>query len=139
MVVAWQVSTEISPASLDWRGNSLDRAPDLWPVCDDVVDTHPVERIHVSATSEPGRDLAAPSSWDGYVLEPHERPEDWGWHQEFKVVPRVLGWLAVVSLLLMLVGNHSGRVENLWVIGTAVVIAAALIRDQVRRRNTWRN
>ena len=55
------------------------------------------------------------------------------------MVPRVLGWLAVVSLLLMLVGNHSGRVENLWVIGTAVVIAAALIRDQVRRRNTWRN
>ncbi len=92
----------------------------------------------MSTSSEPGRDVATPS-WDGYVLEPHERPEDWGWQQEFKVVPRILGWLAVVSLLLMLVGNHTGRVENLWVIGTAVLIAGILIRDAVRRRHAWRN
>jgi len=98
-----------------------------------------VERSPVSAPTEPGRDLATPSPLDGYVLEPHERPEDWGWHQEFKVVPRILGWLAVISLLLMLVGNHTGRVENLWVIGTAAVIAAYLVRDAVRRRNAWRN
>lgn len=97
-----------------------------------------VERIHVSATPESGRDLAHPSL-DGYVLEPHERPEDWGWHQEFKVVPRVLGWLAVISLLLMLIGNHPGQVENLWVIGTAAVIVAVLIRDALRRRDAWRN
>jgi len=97
-----------------------------------------VERIHVSAPSEPGRRPAHPSL-DGYVLEPHERPEDWGWHQEFKLVPRVLGWLAVVSLLLMLIGNHTGQVEDLWVLGTAAVIAAILIRDAVRRRNAWRN
>lgn len=93
----------------------------------------------MSATTEPGHNLPATSSWDGYVLEPHERPEDWGWHQEFKVVPRVLGWLAVISLLLMLVGNHTGRVENLWVLGTAALIVAVLIRDQVHRRNAWRN
>lgn len=92
----------------------------------------------MSTPSEPGHDLTRPSL-DGYVLEPHERPEDWGWHQEFKVVPRVLGWLAVVSLLLMLIGNHEGRVEDLWVIGTAAGIAAILIRDAVRRRNAWRN
>ncbi|MDQ3054861.1 MAG: DUF2631 domain-containing protein [Actinomycetota bacterium] len=39
----------------------------------------------------------------------------------------------------MLVGNHTGQVENLWVIGTAAVIAAYLVRDAVRRRNAWRN
>ncbi|CAN5386123.1 hypothetical protein BH24ACT9_BH24ACT9_00050 [soil metagenome] len=94
----------------------------------------------MSATAEPGRDLASTSSWDGYVLEPHERPEDWGWHQEFTVVPRVLGWLAVVSLVLMvLFGNHTGQVEDLWTIGTAAVIAGVLVWDTVRRRNAWRN
>ena len=98
-----------------------------------------VERIPVSATAEPGHDPAVPSPLDGYVLEPHERPEDWGWHQEFKVLPRVLGWLAVISLLLMLIGNHTGRVENLWVLATAAVIVAMLIRDQIRRRKAWRN
>jgi len=95
--------------------------------------------IQVSTASQPGREIDTASSWDGYVLEPHERPEDWGWHQEFKVVPRVLGWLAVISLLLMLVGNHTGRVENLWVIGTAAVIVAILVREALRRRNAWRN
>lgn len=101
---------------------------------------HSVERIQVSAIPEPGRELAATSSWDGYVLEPHERPEDWGWHQEFNVLPRILGWLAVVSLVLMvLFSNHTGQVEDLWVIGTAAVIAAVLIRGSVRRRNAWRN
>ena len=94
----------------------------------------------MSATAEPGRDLASTSSWDGYVLEPPERPEDWGWHQEFTVVPRVLGWLAVVSLVLMvLFGNHTGQVEDIWVIGTAAVIAGLLVRDAIRRRNAWRN
>ena len=92
----------------------------------------------MNPSSEPSRDLAAPS-WDGYRLEPHERPEDWGWHQEFKVVPRILGWLSVISLLLMLIGNHTGQVEDLWVVGTAAVIAGILIRDAVRRRHAWRN
>lgn len=93
----------------------------------------------MSATVEPGHE-PAPTSFDGYVLVPHERPEDWGWHQEFKVVPRVLGWLAVVALLLMAVfGNHTGKVEDLWVVGTAAVIAAVLVRDGLRRRNAWRN
>ncbi|MDQ3734465.1 MAG: DUF2631 domain-containing protein [Actinomycetota bacterium] len=93
----------------------------------------------MSATAEPGHD-PAPTSFDGYVLVPHERPEDWGWHQEFKVIPRVLGWLTVVSLVLMvLFGNHTGDVENLWTLGIAGLIVAILIRDAVRRRNAWRN
>jgi len=42
-------------------------------------------------------------------------------------------------LLLMLIGNHTGQVEDLWVLGTAAVIAGILIRDAMRRRNAWRN
>lgn len=92
----------------------------------------------MSATAEPGHDPAT-TTFDGYVLVPHERPEDWGWHQEFKVIPQVLGWFAVVSLVLMvLFGNHTGGVENLWVLGTAAFIVALLIGDTLRRRNAWR-
>lgn len=93
----------------------------------------------MSAAAEPGHDPVT-SPLDGYVLVPHERPEDWGWHQEFKVVPRIFGWIAVVSLVLMvLFGNHDGRVEDLWVIGVAAVIAAYLVHDGLRRRNAWRD
>lgn len=92
----------------------------------------------MSTTAGPGHDLATRSPATGELVA-HERPEDWGWHLEFKVLPRVVGWLSVVSLLAMLIGNHTGRVENLWVLGTVAVIVAVLIRDAVRRRNAWRN
>lgn len=96
-----------------------------------------VERIQVSQPAQPGHGVATqPAS--GHELVPRERPEDWGWHREFKVLPRVVGWLAVVSLLAMIVGNHNGQVENLWVLGTAAVIVAVLIWDGMRRRNAWR-
>jgi hypothetical protein len=35
----------------------------------------------------------------------------------------------------MLIGNHRGRVENLWLIGTAAVIAALLVGDWLMRKN----
>lgn len=103
-----------------------------------LSDPPSAERIQVSSTAEPGHDLAPRSSTE-HDLVPHERPEDWGWHQDFKVLPRVVGWLSVVSLLLMLIGNHDGQVENLWVLGTAALIVGVLIRDMVRRRNAWRD
>lgn len=70
---------------------------------------------------------------------PHEHPEDWGWHHEWRRSTPVIGWLAVVSLLLMIVGNHRGHIEDLWLIGVAAAMALLLIRDRLRRRNAWRD
>ena len=48
---------------------------------------------------------------------------------------RIGGVTTIILLLLMLIGNHRGRVENLWLIGTAAVIAALLVGDWLMRKN----
>jgi hypothetical protein len=69
----------------------------------------------------------------------HERPEDWGWHGEAGKAGRITGYVMIVFLLVMLVGNHEGRVEDLWLIGFALAIAVSLLWDARRRKNAWRS
>jgi hypothetical protein len=69
----------------------------------------------------------------------HERPEDWGWHGEAGKAGRITGYVMIVFLLVMLVGNHEGRVEDLWLIGFALTIAVSLLWDARRRKNAWRS
>jgi hypothetical protein len=69
----------------------------------------------------------------------HERPEDWGWHGEAGKAGRITGYVMIVFLLVMLVGNHEGRVEDLWLIGFALAIAVSLVWDARRRKNAWRS
>jgi hypothetical protein len=69
----------------------------------------------------------------------HERPEDWGWHGEAGKAGRIAGCLIMVVLLAMIVGNHRGRVEDLWLIGIALAILVSLIWDTRRRKNAWRS
>jgi hypothetical protein len=69
----------------------------------------------------------------------HERPEDWGWHGGAGKTARVLGYVMIVFLLVMLVGNHEGRVEDLWLVGSALAILISLIWDSRRRKNAWRS
>ncbi len=68
-----------------------------------------------------------------------EQPEDWGWHHEWRRSTPIIGWVATVSLLLMIFGNHIGHVEDLWLIGVAAVMALLLIRGRLKRRNAWRD
>jgi hypothetical protein len=69
----------------------------------------------------------------------HERPEDWGWHGEAGKAGRIAGYVMIVFLLVMMVGNHRGRVEDLWLIGFALAILVSLIWDARRRKNAWRS
>jgi uncharacterized protein DUF2631 len=69
----------------------------------------------------------------------HERPEDWGWHGEGGKTARITGYLMIVFLLVMLIGNHEGRVEDLWLIGFALTLLVSLIWDARRRKNAWRS
>lgn len=48
---------------------------------------------------------------------------------------RIGAIVSVVILLLMLVGNHKGFIENLWVLGVAGIIVLALVADGVMRKN----
>ena len=68
----------------------------------------------------------------------HERPEEWGWHHEMGKFGRIALWIPILFLLAMLLGNHEGQVENLWLIGSAVLLVVILIWDVRRRKNAWR-
>jgi hypothetical protein len=50
----------------------------------------------------------------------------------------IAGWATVVILLLFTIGNHEGSTEDIWLVGTAVVIAGSLILHTIRRRHAWR-
>ena len=69
----------------------------------------------------------------------HERPEDWGWHGETGKTGRIAAVAMIVLLLVMMFGNHEGRIEDLYLIGAALIILIALIRDHFRRKNAWRS
>ncbi len=70
----------------------------------------------VQGVAQPGREMAHVAP-DSHPVE-HERPEDWGWHGETGKWGRIGGWIAVLVTLTFLIGNHEGRVENLWILGT---------------------
>jgi hypothetical protein len=44
-----------------------------------------------------------------------------------------------VILLTYLYGNHEGRMEDLWIVGVALVIVLILLWDIRRRKNAWRS
>jgi hypothetical protein len=39
----------------------------------------------------------------------------------------------------MLIGNHEGRMEDLWLVGTALAMVLLLLWDARRRKNAWRS
>jgi len=69
----------------------------------------------------------------------HEEPADWGWHGQTGKKGRIGAWFAVFAILSYLIGNHEGRVEDIYVAGTAVLLAVILIWDIFRRKNAWRS
>ncbi|MFG3705071.1 DUF2631 domain-containing protein [Micromonospora sp. NPDC047670] len=52
---------------------------------------------------------------------------------------RIGAVLSALVLLAMLCGNHEGRVENIWLIGLAVLLLVIVIGDAVLRRNGLRS
>ncbi|HEY2203212.1 MAG TPA: DUF2631 domain-containing protein [Pseudonocardia sp.] len=73
------------------------------------------------------------------TVDPEDEPSAaWGWHGGFPRGMVIAGWVSTIFILLMLFGNHQGRVEDVWLIGTALVMAAGLIRHQMKARRSWR-
>ena len=52
---------------------------------------------------------------------------------------RIGAVLTALVLLAMLCGNHRGRVEDIWLIGIAVLLLAIVIGDAILRRNGLRS
>ena len=74
-----------------------------------------------------------------HAVDPVDEPSaEWGWHGTFPRATRVAGWISAAILLLMLIGNHQGHIEDVWLVAIALCIIAGLIYDQIKRRTAWR-
>lgn len=72
-------------------------------------------------------------------VNPADEPSaEWGWHGQFPRLTRITGWLVALGLLAMIIGNHRGNIEDLWLIGLAAGLVFILLRDAARRRTAWR-
>ncbi len=61
----------------------------------------------------------------------------WGWSKINHRTWYGVGVFAIGFLLLMMRGNHVGKVEDVFLVAFAVVIAVILIRDIWGRRRGW--
>jgi hypothetical protein len=59
----------------------------------------------------------------------------WGWSGESRKTFRIAGWVVAAILLLMMIGNHSGHVEDIFLTGFALGIIAILLRDSYLSRH----
>ena len=94
--------------------------------------THP----DTSRVNQPNREEAVVRH-DAQPVE-HERPEEWGWHGETGRAGRIGVVIAILWTLAYLVGNHEGRVEDLWILGIVLGLVLILVWDWRRRKNAWR-
>lgn len=62
---------------------------------------------------------------------------EWGWSYHNPKVFHIGGLLAAAFLLFMIHGNHTGRVEDLFLIGFAAIIVGFVARDWWLRRRGW--
>lgn len=62
----------------------------------------------------------------------------WGWHGEYPKLNRWIAVAAIVSLLSMLIGNHKGHIEDVWLIVFASFTALWLAVDIISKRGRWK-
>jgi hypothetical protein len=73
------------------------------------------------------------------AVDTHDEPSaEWGWHGGFPRATRIAGWVTAAVMFLMLIGNHRGHTEDIWLIGIGTAIVIALVVDRVRARTAWR-
>lgn len=61
---------------------------------------------------------------------------EWGWSKENPRLQQIGGLLGAAFLLLMLHGNHTGRVEDWFLIGFAALVLGAVARSWYVHRNS---
>ena len=96
---------------------------------------HPVS--DTQRVNQPGREEGVVRA-DAHPVE-HERPEEWGWHGEMGKWGRRLAVIPILFLVLMIFGNHRGKLEDIWLIGFAALMVLLLVVDARRRKNAWRS
>lgn len=91
------------------------------------------ERVHYGTAHPAKPGTHAPELAD-------DDPRIWGWHSDGSGKGmRKAGIGVIVILLLMLFGNHRGKVEDIWLVAVALILLAfTLISTNARRKSAWR-
>jgi Protein of unknown function (DUF2631) len=87
--------------------------------------------------NQPGREEALVRVGEHPVE--HERPEEWGWHGEMGKWGRRLAIIPILFTAAYIVGNHEGRMEDIWLIAIVALMILVLVWDHFRRKNAWRS
>jgi hypothetical protein len=91
---------------------------------------------HVARTELEKR-KATPAA--AFKVSPQEEPSaEWGWHGSFPRATPVAGVFVGLAMFAMLIGNHTGWTENLWLIATGVFLLAGVGWLANKRRTSWR-
>jgi len=61
----------------------------------------------------------------------------WGWSKENHKLIQIGGIVSALFILAMLRGNHVGKVEDIFLVGFAIVILGVVARDWWLRRRGW--
>lgn len=73
-----------------------------------------------------------------YKREPADAPSArFGWHGEGLKTFKIAGLVSIVALLVMMIGNHEGHVEDLFLLGFVLLLAFILIRGEILSRRKW--
>lgn len=97
-----------------------------------ATDQHPANQDHADQHST-GHGV------DPHEVDPHREPSaDWGWHGGFPVAGPIMGWFTAFALFSMLIGNHRGRVEDVWLVGLGLLLVAMLIGSHRNSRKARR-
>jgi hypothetical protein len=73
-------------------------------------------------------------------VDPYEEPSvDWGWHGGFPNGTRIFLGITAVMCLLMVIGNHRGKTEDIYLVAIGVGLLVLLGVQERRKRHSWRN
>ena len=63
---------------------------------------------------------------------------EWGWNGSFPRGGTIAGVFSIIALLTMLIGNHTGKIEDLYLVGIALLLVLGLVISVRNKRNSWR-
>jgi hypothetical protein len=90
---------------------------------------HPADEHSAELQTRDGHAEAA-----HHARDPHAEPSaQWGWHGTFPKATNIAGWFTVIALFAMLIGNHTSRIEDVYLIGLGTLLAVMLIGGQLAR------
>jgi hypothetical protein len=92
-----------------------------------------------AVVSESGQELAKHEEHHPATVDLQDEPSaEWGWHGGFPRGALIAGWVSAIIILLMVIGNHQGKIEDIYLVCTGLGMIFLLIRKMMSDRRSWR-